>query len=255
MVKVMGASADRVSLKDLSEYIYYRQKRIFSDEDFKKSADLRRAIKNGKVIVLDEKKDIQVRTQSSSEIIPQKITILKEMNVSDKKENKAIESSIPPQQHTTIIQAPQSYDSSDKLDLLLSKIENQESKIKVKESPELPQSVLDVILGKIQELEKKISGAQIGTSDQEVLQSLKNLEKKISNNTIDESIVNKLQAIVSSSGEVRTKDLAEIQMETYVPNIQVEDANSHINLNVRTVEKTDDVNSALAALKRLKNKQ
>jgi hypothetical protein len=230
MIKVMGASAERIPLKDLNENIYYRQKRIFSDVEFAKSIDLQRAIKSGKIVVLEESKD-----HKSDAPIPEKVqqvTIIKEVQVKEE---------------------PKKEDTS-KLDMLLEKIDKLESRLSGKNEEALPQNFLNEILNKIKDLEQKISLNSQGAASSSLIETLKSLEDKISSNKIDDSVIEKIKAIVSLGGEVK-KDEASIAMETYVPNIRIEDANTHIKLNTRTIDKSDDVSKALEALKKIKDKK
>ena len=79
MYKVIGASAERVPITDLSEFIYYKQKRIFTEEEYNKSKDLQRAIKTGKVIILEENKERKDVDTAQNSIPPEsQIVFIKE---------------------------------------------------------------------------------------------------------------------------------------------------------------------------------
>jgi hypothetical protein len=136
--------------------------------------------------------------------------------------------------------------------MLLEKIDKLESRLSGKNEEALSQNFLNEILNKIKDLEHKISLNAQGATSSSLIETLKSLEDKISSNKIDDSVIEKIKAIVSLGGEVK-KDEASIAMETYVPNIRIEDANTHIKLNTRTIDKSDDVSNALEALKKIKN--
>lgn len=53
MWRVMGSSPERVRITDLSDVIYYRQVKDYSDQDYENSKDLRKAIQKGKVTVVE----------------------------------------------------------------------------------------------------------------------------------------------------------------------------------------------------------
>lgn len=56
MVTVIGNSPERVEIDDLGEIIYYRQIKDFTDEEYKKSRDLKKAINKGSLSKIAEKK-------------------------------------------------------------------------------------------------------------------------------------------------------------------------------------------------------
>lgn len=53
MVRVLGNSPERVMINDLSDVIYYRQKKEYTDQDFGKSKDLQREINAGRILIID----------------------------------------------------------------------------------------------------------------------------------------------------------------------------------------------------------
>lgn len=53
MVRVIGNSIERVILNDISDVIYYRQQKEYTDQEFARSRDLDRAIKSGKLIKIE----------------------------------------------------------------------------------------------------------------------------------------------------------------------------------------------------------
>jgi len=243
MIKVMGTSPDRVPLTDLSEFIYYKQKRIFSDEDYSKSKDLQKAIKSGKIIIIEEAKD------SPSGILPQ----AQEPVVAEKVPAKQEDPVIPKVEVHVNPDKSLFYGEGSKLDMLLDKIDRLESKIETGRSSNLTDSFLQELLVKIKELEQRITTNvnQIPT-DEALMATLKSLESKITKNAVDDNILHKIQGMLTGGTPIRKQD-SSATMETYIPSISIEDANTHINLNVRTIEKSDNVNSALDALKKMRN--
>jgi len=59
MVWVFGNSHERVPIKDLNDIIYFRQKKQYTDQEFEKSSDLKRAIQTGKIVQLEHKPEIR----------------------------------------------------------------------------------------------------------------------------------------------------------------------------------------------------
>jgi hypothetical protein len=54
MVRVLGNSSERVPLKDLNDCIYYKQLKEYSDQEYASSRDLKRAINDGKIVLLEQ---------------------------------------------------------------------------------------------------------------------------------------------------------------------------------------------------------
>lgn len=52
MVRVFGASFERVEIKDLGDVIYYQQFKDYTDQQFESSKDLKMQIKKGRITVL-----------------------------------------------------------------------------------------------------------------------------------------------------------------------------------------------------------
>jgi hypothetical protein len=53
VVRVIGNSIERVILNDISDVIYYRQQKEYTDQEFARSRDLDREIKSGKLIKIE----------------------------------------------------------------------------------------------------------------------------------------------------------------------------------------------------------
>jgi len=56
MIRIIGNSPERVPLKDLGDVIYYRQIKDFTDEEYKQSKDLKKALKQGKLSKIEKEK-------------------------------------------------------------------------------------------------------------------------------------------------------------------------------------------------------
>lgn len=54
MIRIIGNSNERVSLKDLSDVIYYKQIKEYTDQEYAASKDLKQAINSGKLVKLEE---------------------------------------------------------------------------------------------------------------------------------------------------------------------------------------------------------
>lgn len=54
MIRIMGNSTERVTLKDLNDVIYYKQVKEFTDAEYGSSRDLKREIQAGRIIQLEK---------------------------------------------------------------------------------------------------------------------------------------------------------------------------------------------------------
>jgi hypothetical protein len=218
MLTVKGESPETVQLPDLNDFIYYKQVKTFSEEEYKKSNSLQRAISKGSVIVLK-----RVDERFSSFEIP-----------------KSIDGS-----------SEGSSDTNALMDLLKS-IESRIGSSSQQDSG----ASLDILLQKIEALESKLQNT--GSSDSSsLLDTIRKLEEKVNQTTNNpafqrlEDLLSKISGSIGKDAQVKESDPG-IQEEIYVPNIKVEDGNSHINLKVRTIEKSGGIDSALEALKKIK---
>ena len=59
MIRIIGNSPERVRLIDLSDVIYYRQVKEYSDQEFEASRDLQKAISNGRLAILGKSAEIR----------------------------------------------------------------------------------------------------------------------------------------------------------------------------------------------------
>jgi len=251
MIKVMGASPEKIDLPEIDDRIYYKQEKIFSELQYKRSHTLRHAIDLGSIIILErspENKELGAPPVSDIHIPVASPSKPKEYRTPTFTEEHKKESS-------------DFLAEGDKLDLVLKKIASLESQINNEsEKKSVDYDPINIILDRLKKLEDSMSGAMPGSVDNsEVMQSLKAIENKINvgQGINTEDLIKKLEETVARSGgaqSVTKTATSGPDMETYVPNVTVEDANSHINLKVRTVEKSDGVNSALDALKKLKGK-
>lgn len=220
MITVRGEDPETVQLADLNDFIYYKQVKTFSEEEYKKSNSLQRAISKGSVIVLK-----RVDEKFSGYETPQNLGV----SLSNKDNTdinpliellKSIESKIG---------STSSQTNSVSLDVLIQKIEALENRLQTPVSADN-----STLLDTIHKLEEKVNQ----TTNNPAFQRLEDLLAKISG------------SVYKGTSEKESEPV--VPDEVYVPNIKVEDGNSHINLKVRTVESSNDVNSASEALKRLK---
>jgi hypothetical protein len=127
------------------------------------------------------------------------------------------------------------------ISVLFDYLKNLESKIDQLKTSDGSTVLVDQLTQKIDALEKKLQGP-VPQDNSGISETAKKLEE----------ILVKFSGI-SSKSDVEKKELvSEVPEEIYVPNIRVEDGNSHINLKIRTIEKSDDINSASEALKKLR---
>lgn len=234
MIKVIGNSPQKITISDLQEVIYYKQVKIFSEDEYKGSKDLQRKIQQGLLTVLEESKE-----QRSSYIPPTSVRV------------------ITSSQERRDVQDLVGYIKSleDKLDKI-------QQASPAPENKSVDNDKLDLLLNKIHQLEEKLNNGQPGSDPQTqpqdnsgVMEAISKLEQKISSNVEVNALIQKLEKLVSSGGSKNVQSYEPTRPEDiYVPNVTVEDGNSHINLKVRSVEKSDKINDALKALKDLKSK-
>lgn len=222
MIKVISTCHEKIQLKDIPDVIYYKQEKVYTDSQYSKSLDLKREISKGNIIVIEKRED-------GATYIPPSV-----LNPS-----------------TQIVINKESDDIGGKMDILLNKLLELEKKIENTPKGDLinSDSIIEVIVDKIKNIEDKINNGQ----NIDFMQALKKLEEKIVENAGAQSILSKLESMLERSGESKQKEKDIVtQLETYVPNIKVEDANTHITLNTRVIERSDDVSDALNALKKIK---
>jgi len=54
MVRVLGASYERIEIKDLGDVIYYQQQKEYTDQQFRSSKDLKKELDSGRIIKIKE---------------------------------------------------------------------------------------------------------------------------------------------------------------------------------------------------------
>jgi hypothetical protein len=59
MVKVMGNSFERIIIKDLKDMVYYKQIKEYTNQEYETSKDIQHEIQKGKIIIIDENKNIR----------------------------------------------------------------------------------------------------------------------------------------------------------------------------------------------------
>jgi hypothetical protein len=56
MVRVVGNKAGRITISDLSDVIYYRQVKEYTDQEFENSRDLQRELNKGSIVIVEQRK-------------------------------------------------------------------------------------------------------------------------------------------------------------------------------------------------------
>jgi len=231
MIKVIGNNHERVRLPDLGDVVYYKQVKVYTDEDYSRSKDLQKKIKDGELTII-EQSDKQNISYTPHVDIPTK----------------------------------QSPNETSNVSLLLSHIKNLEDKLEELKSKEpvvsdsrVDSSKIDELNAKIKDLEDKIQIKEKASNEDVLIKAIQALEQKINTNSQANELISKLEGLIgkASSGVPSQEAREEVTFrpeEIYVPSIQVEDGNSHIKLKVRTIEQSSDINDAAAALKNLKSK-
>ena len=224
MFYVIGNSPKKVELKDLNDCVYYKQQKVYTDSQYESSVDLKRAIERKILIVLKKSEDTTGSFDINTSIIPS--------------ETKTPEPG-----------------SSPEVKVLLEKIRDLESVIKSQSNLSSPSSqnndALAVILDRLEKLEKNPASIDLSV----IQEALKNIESRMQSNKSD-GLLEKLEGIINRSGGKSAsiqEDNRRVE-DVYIPNIRVEDANSHIKLEVRTIDSGDSVSDSLRKLKELKSK-
>jgi len=224
MFYVIGNSPKKVELKDLNDCVYYKQQKVYTDSQYESSVDLKRAIERKILIVLKKSEDTTGSFDINTSIIPS--------------ETKTPEPG-----------------SSPEVKVLLEKIRDLESVIKSQSNLSSPSSqnndALAVILDRLEKLEKNPASIDLSV----IQEALKNIESRMQSNKSD-GLLEKLEGIINRSGgkSVSIQEDNRRVEDVYIPNIRVEDANSHIKLEVRTIDSGDSVSDSLRKLKELKSK-
>lgn len=224
MFYIIGNSPKKVELKDLNDCVYYKQQKVYTDAQYESSVDLKRAIERKILIVLKKSEDTTGSFDIQTPIISSEI-----------KSSESV--------------------SSPEIEVLLGKIKDLEAIVKNQSNISLPSTqnndALAIILDRLEKLEKNPTSIDLSV----IQDALKSIEVRMQSNKSD-GILEKLEGIISRSGV----NSAPIQGDSrrvedvYIPNIRVEDANSHIKLEVRTIDSGDSVSDSLKKLKELKSK-
>lgn len=226
MILVIGNNPRKVIFNDLKDCIYYKQKKVFSDAEYARSADLQAAIKQGSVTILEQKPDRDGRFS---------------------------------------VDTPSSGDFSGdrKIDDLLERLKNIEGVLQdVRNIPAVDQkSISEDIVRKISDIEARLDRKSEEKPGNETLSSLidlvKKLEERLDDKLKQDEFLKRIELLLSRGIQPVSSnkpDVLEIQEEKYIPTISVEDAKSHVKLDVRTIETIDDVSESLRKLKELKSK-
>ena len=238
MYLVIGNSPRKVELKDLNDYVYYKQQKVYSEEQYKRSIDLQRAIQSKVLIVLKKTEDTTGSFDIPSVAIPSEITI---NNRNDDSKS------------TDIL-----LDRIHKLEEMLEK-NNNSDQAKIQEKT-LESQLLEKLIDRIEKLESSPAPTVDNSTLNSIQESISKLESKIQEKSKGDDILDRLEGIISNAGtgsvsKVNHEDTVERRVEDiYVPNVTVEDANSHIKLEVRSIESGDSVSDSLKKLKELRSK-
>lgn len=230
MIKIIGNSPRKVELRDLNDNVYYKQQKIFSDAEYNRSKDLQKEIKKGSLTILyqNDERDADFGVPGTIDIQDQP------------RERKAPSS---PEETSTI----------------LKKINDLETSLKNLPDRAPSNSTLVALSEKVKTLENELEKAKNQGPSVDLTEQFKKLEEKIEKSSNSEDIFKRLETIlekIPSGYSVGSREKREETNpdEVYVPKVSVEDANTHIKLDVRAIEKSDSVSDSLKKLKELKNK-
>lgn len=220
MILVIGNDPQRVDLNDLGDFVYFKQQKFFSDAQYARSTDLRKALKSGRLTKLQEYGNVD-----------------QDFVISQPSQVKSVSKESP------------------KIDLLLEKLNAMEKSMSSQATPVSGGAVVDVLLERIAKLEQRISELSKSGGDSSLTEAVRQLAEKVETNTKDTSILDRLESILDKAGTSGSTKAAEPVRpeEVYVPSVSVEDGNTHIKLDVRAVGTSkSDIDDSLAALKKLK---
>jgi len=68
MVRVLGNSYERLKINDLQDTIYYKQQKVYTDQEYEGSQDLQREVKKGTITVLERFVNSRNTEASSAQI-------------------------------------------------------------------------------------------------------------------------------------------------------------------------------------------
>lgn len=218
MILVLGNDPRRVDLPDLGDVVYFKQQKFFSDAQCARSADLNKAIKSGKLTVLQRYGNVDQEF-----VIPASVTKPHGRN-------------------------------DDKLDVLLEKLGNLEKSLASTQQPQTDRAVVDALIERISNLEQRISDLTKASGDSSLSESLKKLSERMESGIKDTSILDRLESILDKVESRKADKPTERPEDVYVPTVSVEDGNTHIKLDVRPVSSSaNDIDASLAALKKMKS--
>lgn len=220
MYLVIGNIPRGVELRDLKDFVYYKQQKVYTEAQYLSSKDLQKEVKSGSLTILKRTDD-----KSGSFDLP------------------SFGLSNPASVASPV--APPVADTS-KIDLLLERINNLERSISSKDS--VPSSVV----------ERVVDSGPSNDIIQALADSVRKLEEKIDSRSSGSDMMDRLEAIINrapgSSASVHQSQESNTPEEVYVPSVVVEDGHSHIKLDMRTIDSGDSVSDSLKKLRDLKNK-
>src|SRR6056297_2881115 len=184
MIRVIGASPEKIELPELNDRIYYKQEKSYSELDYQRCPTLRRAIDKGYVLILE-------RSQENKEYGAPPVSHVKPQVPNS-----------PPTQETEYpkpilgSESKENTLSAEKIDLLLNKISALEEKIEVESGRIIVDSTpLNIILNRLKELEDKVStGTPTASDNTQVMAALKALEDKVNSGTSTEDLIKRLES-------------------------------------------------------------
>jgi len=227
MIRVIGTSPRKVPLKDLNDSIYYRQQKIYSDSDHQRSKDLQREIKAGNIMVLSEVKEKVPGTQDL-------------------------------EYSTAELGTNATTKSPTELSSLMQKLMEMDQAIKnisgVSDGPKMDTAEISA---KIKSLEDKLGGMG-GVPEGLLKEILDKLGDKLEKNSKVDDLLNRFEVILGRAGTApmasQTPHTEPID-QIYVPRVTVEDAKTHIKLNMRTIENGSEIEASLKKLRELRKSE
>jgi hypothetical protein len=217
MIVVIGNSPKKISIPDLNDYIYYKQRKSFSDADRQRSRDLQKEIAKGTVIVVEQVPERSVTmAEGSTEMV------------------------------APAVQQPPNTD-------LLDRLHRIESLLSERPVPGSPTTGVE---DRIKALEDKLVSSSQQDSVAAILSAVRDLGSRVGTAPVsNDELLKKMEELLARApGAAEKVESYSVRPEDiYVPSVTVEDGTSHVRLQVRTIETADSVTDAAAALKKIRN--
>jgi hypothetical protein len=256
MIRVLGNSPERIKINDLSDVIYYRQQKEYTDQEYENSRDLKREIDKGRVTLLERRESLKTQPMVVSEPVQVKQVIPSSISQEDIK--KAVSEVLSGLNRPA---SPAQVDTQDIKKIILDVMEEYKKGNKI-DTQEVKNAVSEVIGNMPAAPEvKQLDPQEIKKAVAEVLS-----EHQTENNPDLSSI---LLSMIPMIADAVRQEVARIQIVSshavpqktssmfagseFIPTVSIEGMTSNVKGEER-IASGGDVSGSLEALKRLQKK-